>query len=87
MAIHVKQNENGCTERYKARLVAKGYSQKQGTYFCQIYTPVLKYTTLRLILAWMAQHRLYMLQVDIKIDLLNEDLHEKLYLTQPGGFV
>lgn len=78
----MKQQENGFAERYNVRLVVKGYSQEPGTDFSQIYAPVIKYATLRLVLAWVAQHRLHMLQFDVE-----GDIQKKLYNAQPEVFV
>ena len=38
-------------EKYKAQLVAKGYSQVPGIYFGDIFSPVAKVTSIRLLLS------------------------------------
>jgi len=42
---------NGSTEKNKARFVARGFSQKEGIDYDVIFTPVARYTTIRLIIA------------------------------------
>ena len=46
-----KMNVEGKVEKYKARLVAKGYSQVSGIYFGDIFSPVAKVTSIRLLLS------------------------------------
>eukprot|EP00253_Pinus_taeda_P015670 PITA_15670 len=46
-----KTNAEGKVEKYKARLVAKGYSQVPGIDFGDIFSPVAKVTSIRLLLS------------------------------------
>jgi len=50
----VKRDENGGIVKYKARLVAKGYVQRLGIDFEEVYAPVARLESMRLVIAIVA---------------------------------
>ncbi|KAH9688524.1 Integrase catalytic domain-containing protein [Citrus sinensis] len=72
--------------RYKARLVANGYAQKEGIYYNEVFSPVVKHSSIRILLAIVAQFDLELVQLDVKTVFLHGDLEEEIYMTQPDGF-
>ena len=66
--------------KYKARLVAKGFRQQQGVDFEEIFSPVVKMTTLHCILALAAREDMELVQMDVKTTFLHDDLHEDIYM-------
>ena len=72
--------------RYKARLVAKGYVQKEGIDYNEVFSPVVKHSSIRILLALVAQFDMELVQMDVKTAFLHGDLEEEIYITQPDGF-
>jgi transposase InsO family protein len=82
-----KKNANTGLIKYKARLVAQGFSQKYGTDYDEVFAPVVRATTLRLLLAIATQRKLKIHHFDAKTAFLNGELKETIYMKQPEGFV
>ena len=82
----IKEEHDGI-KRYKARLVVKGFQQKEGVDYNEIFSPVVKLTTIRLVLKIVAAENLHLEQLDVKTAFLHGDLEEELYMRQPEGFI
>ncbi|KAG8501164.1 hypothetical protein CXB51_003282 [Gossypium anomalum] len=82
-----KEGTPGVEEpRYKARLVAKGYSQIPGVDFTDVFSPVVKHSSIRALLGIVAMHDLELEQLDVKTAFLHGELEEHIYMQQPEGF-
>ncbi|GJT67255.1 retrovirus-related pol polyprotein from transposon TNT 1-94 [Tanacetum coccineum] len=77
----VKEEHDG-KKRYKDRLVVKGFQHKQGVHYNEIFSPVVKMTTIRLVLSIVAAEDLHLEQLDVKTTFLHSDLDEDIYMTQ-----
>ncbi|RVW24170.1 Retrovirus-related Pol polyprotein from transposon TNT 1-94 [Vitis vinifera] len=91
-ALHNKwvykiKNEHDGSKRYKARLVVKGFQQKESIDYTEIFSPVVKMSTIRLVLGMVAAENLHLEQLDVKTAFLHGDLEEDLYMIQPEGFI
>ena len=80
-----KGQAQGEVERYKARLVAKGFSQSLGQDYDEIFTPVVRYDSLRLLLALSACKGWRPRQLDVKAAFLYGILKEDVYMDLPEG--
>lgn len=80
------KEEVGNKSRYKARLVARGFSQRYGVDYDETFSPVVRHSSLRLLLALAVEKKLNVDQMDVKTAFLNGDLSETVYMKQPEGF-
>lgn len=81
-----KLNEQNKVVSYKARLVAQGFSQKYGIDYDEVFAPVTRSSTFRMLLTVSAKRKYLVKQFDIKTAFLNGKLQEEIYLSQPPGF-
>ncbi len=82
----LKKNTAGEIIKHKAWLVAKGYVQKQGVDFEEVFAPVARLDTVRVVLAVAADRRWQVHHLDVKSAFLNGELEEEVYVAQPEGF-
>ncbi|KAM1023651.1 hypothetical protein ACFX2A_045494 [Malus domestica] len=83
----VKKNPDGSVSRYKARLVAQGFSQEHDIDYLDTFSPMVRHTTVRIVLALAATNHWQLRQLDIKNAFLHGDLQEEIYMKQPQRFV
>ena len=73
-------------EKFKAHLVAKGYSQQKGVDYEKIFSPMVRHTSIRVVLALVVHYDKALEQMDVKTTFLHGDLEEQIYMEQPEGF-
>jgi hypothetical protein len=83
----VKKHVDGSIERYKVRLVAKGFKQRYDLDYKDTISPVVKTTTIHLLLSLAVTRGWSIRQVDVQNAFLHGILEEEVHLRQPPGFV
>ena len=81
-----KFNKDGSVSRYKARIVAKGYTQRYGYDYIETFSPVLKFTSLRVLIALAASFKFSIYQDDVPTAFLKGVLKEEIWMEQPPGY-
>ena len=72
--------------RFKARLVARGIIQKEGVDFTEVFSPVVKHSSIRMLLSIIALTDMELDEMDVKTTFLHGKLEEEILMTQPEGF-
>ena len=82
----LKRNSDGSISKYKARLVAKGYVQRHGIDYDEVFAPVARIETIRLLVSLAAASGWEVHHLDVKTAFLYGELKEIVYVSQPEGF-
>lgn len=72
--------------RFKARFVARGFTQVHHVDYEDTFAPVVKATSVRLLLAHAAGNHLLVNKFDVETAFLNSDIDREIYIEQPVGF-
>jgi hypothetical protein len=83
----IKRKGDGTVERFKARLVARGFSQIEGVDYDETFAPVMRYKTLRIILAIANELNYEVRQMDVTNAFLNASVCNDIFMEQPVGYI
>jgi Reverse transcriptase (RNA-dependent DNA polymerase) len=72
--------------KYRARLVAKGFRQIAGKDFDEVFAPVSRHATFRMLLSMATSRDLELHHIDIKTAFMNGEIQEELYMQPPPGW-
>jgi len=81
-----KRDSHGNIKRYKVKLV-KDFTQKDGIDYKEIFLPISKKDSFRVIMVLVAHYDLELHQMNVKTAFLNGDLEENFYIDQLVGFI
>ncbi|EON88787.1 reverse transcriptase domain-containing protein [Plesiomonas shigelloides] len=82
----LKKDSNREVTKHKARLLAQGYVQRQVIDFEEVFAPVTKLDTVRMIVTLTANRGWEVHHHDVNSALLNNEFKEEVYIAQPKGF-
>ena len=90
-ALHNKwvyrlKEEEGGKKSYTYRLAVKGFAKNKGIYFDEIFSHLVKMTSINTILSLVAVKDLHLEQLDVKATFLHGDLEEHIDMQQPHGY-
>jgi len=66
--------------------VARGFTQVSSIDFNELFSPVVRYTSIRVLLAMTAHLNLNLEQMDVITAFLHGNLDERIFMEQPKGF-
>jgi len=67
-------------------LVTKGYTQREGIDYNEVFSLVVKHSSIRILLALVERYELELDQLVEKTVFLHDDLEEEIYMSQLTGF-
>ncbi|CAM6106257.1 unnamed protein product [Calypogeia fissa] len=73
--------------KHKARIVARGNEQIEGVDYDETFAPVIKWSTVRLVIALAAAYGWPIFHMDVVTAFLNGLLQEEIYMYQPAPFI
>ena len=66
--------------------MAKGYAQQHGIDYTEVFAPVARLDTIRLVIALAAKEEWTVYQLDVKSAFLHGELSEEVFVEQPRGY-
>lgn len=70
----IKRNADGSVQRYKMRLVAKGFNQQEGFDYSETFSPVVKPTSIKIVITLALTYKWQINQFDVHSAFLNGSL-------------
>lgn len=85
VVLRIKRNEKGYPTKFKARVVAGGNFQIPGEDFDTVFSPVVDFTLVLIILTVVVQYNWFTQQIDVKAAFLNGTIDRETYVGHPSN--
>lgn len=79
-------DEDGKVVRQEKRLAAQGYSHEECIDYMVAFALVARLEAIRILLSYVAHHKMILYQMDIKSAFLNGFINEEVFIKQPPRF-
>ena len=76
----IKRKKDHSIDKFRARLVVKGYAQVKGLDYNELFSPVIRHTSLRTLLSLAAAEEWCIDQLDVHVAFFNGELNEDIYI-------
>jgi len=76
----IKCRTDGSINQFKVRLVAKGFTQIEGRDYEETFSSMVRFASIRMLLALVVHLDLELFQMDVKTAFLNGNLEEEIYM-------
>nr|GEW95597.1 retrovirus-related Pol polyprotein from transposon TNT 1-94 [Tanacetum cinerariifolium] len=84
--LRFRDESNMASYAFKASLVARGFTQRTGIDDNKVFSPVVRHTSIRVILALTACKDYELEKLDVKTAFLHGNPEEVIYMRQPPGY-
>ena len=82
----IKKGPSGTPDKLKARIEARGFQQKDGIDYIEIFAPVVRWSTIRIIFSLAAKYNWTLHHMDVITAFLNVSLDDNVIMEVPEGF-
>lgn len=82
----IKLNADGSVSRYKARWVARGFSQQHMVDYTEVFSPVIRYSSVRTLFSLANFFDFEMYQLDVDNAFARADCPDLVFVEAPHGF-
>jgi hypothetical protein len=83
----IKHAANGSVEKFKEIFVARGFTQEEGIDYEETFSPVARYTSIRIIISLASILGWKLHQMDVKTTFLNGKIEQEVFVEKPDGCV